>query len=651
MIELIAARGNTSLESAVALTKTIRWHIQDLGRKLAQTAANEESLLTNASRTKSREQSGLDRKMIVKDIKTLISRIDDAVPLINLAITTSGVSLSTNLPVSISPSRLLQASTFLSAGDSSYIMDSARSVQVGPRFTVSMYMLFMGHANKVVDEEGLRTTIWKEVMHKAQVKLLRVALDDLSRCTYSETPDAHTTGDIPTCRANDYFEERIPAESRSSEFAYQLSIIEDLDDDRVHTFDDGETPTALDDVKLAGLRTFIPIHEIARIFYADTGKILNMGSEGESSSPVLLLKRDHTAAAPRRAMQEVDAHFGASANNTDGNCEDFLQADHQNPQNKQASSIPQGRQARSRWDLPADLDPEWIAFEVYNEDEDTDSDEETEIKSTTKAKTSRPPSSHGRESIDTSFATALARLRISPSVAGTPNRGARSMSAADQTAHQVMPLAATSSVTTSLSLLEMLIRLTSLQQFQQCSHLAINDELLNFFLEESSTTGAATGDAEARKRVRMEARQHVGFDPYDESPIKRRGEAYQRRSDGGFDHDGEWTDTEVPMSSPPLTRPHFSPVHSRSYTTSSPRGPSTSTRSTPSKSTPPLPGQSSSRGFKDGSPLTMPSNVRSRQDFLSAESSTPNGGTGRGSPLATEYMESSEDIRKDGGST
>jgi hypothetical protein len=44
-------------------------------------------------------------------------------------------------------------------------------------------------------------------------------------------------------------------------------------------------------------------------------------------------------------------------------------------------------------------------------------------------------------------------------------------------------------VRTSLSLLEMLIRLTALQQFQQASHLAIPDELLTFFLEESSTTG------------------------------------------------------------------------------------------------------------------------------------------------------------------
>jgi hypothetical protein len=81
-------------------------------------------------------------------------------------------------------------------------------------------------------------------------------------------------------------------------------------------------------------------------------------------------------------------------------------------------------------------------------------------------------------------------------------------------------------IRSSLSLLEMLIRLTALQQFQQASHLSIPDELLTFFLEESSTTGAG-GDGEERQRTRREARRKVGFDPYDESPVKRRGEDYQ----------------------------------------------------------------------------------------------------------------------------
>ena len=70
---------------------------------------------------------------------------------------------------------------------------------------------------------------------------------------------------------------------------------------------------------------------------------------------------------------------------------------------------------------------------------------------------------------------------------------------------------------TEFSLLEMLIRLTSLQQSQQTSHLAIPDYILSFFLEETSTTGFK---GEQRWRVRGETKKRVGFDPYTDTPTK-----------------------------------------------------------------------------------------------------------------------------------
>ena len=42
MIELIAARGNTSLESAVGLTKSLRWDIQTLGSRVEKAVAEEQ---------------------------------------------------------------------------------------------------------------------------------------------------------------------------------------------------------------------------------------------------------------------------------------------------------------------------------------------------------------------------------------------------------------------------------------------------------------------------------------------------------------------------------------------------------------------------------------------------------------------------------
>ena len=67
----------------------------------------------------------------------------------------------------------------------------------------------------------------------------------------------------------------------------------------------------------------------------------------------------------------------------------------------------------------------------------------------------------------------------------------------------------------------MLIRLTSLQEFQQTPHLAIPDHILMFFLEETSTTGL---QGEAHWRMRSEAKRRMGFDPYTDTIPRQGGE-------------------------------------------------------------------------------------------------------------------------------
>lgn len=71
------------------------------------------------------------------------------------------------------------------------------------------------------------------------------------------------------------------------------------------------------------------------------------------------------------------------------------------------------------------------------------------------------------------------------------------------------------SIRSTLSLLEMLVRLTSLQEFQQAAHLSIPDYILSFFLEETSTTGLK---GEERWKAKNEAKRRVGFDPYTDTP-------------------------------------------------------------------------------------------------------------------------------------
>jgi hypothetical protein len=531
MIELIAARGNTSLESAVGLTKSLRWDIQTLGSRVEKAVAEEQLARRGSSKAKSRDQNDVELKIIIDEMKRLLERIEDAVPLINLAITTSGTSLSTTLPATVSPSRLLQASTFLTSGDMQYCASKPRAQQIGPTFTLSMYMLFSGYAHRA-HEEDVRETTWKEVMHKARVTLMRVPLDNVY--------DYPTPFGQNSRRADEANHRHIPSDSMLQEFAYQLVIVEDLDDGRMHEFEDGEPqPGPYDGVEQAGVREVIPIHEVSKIFYADTGKILNIGSDNESNNPILLLKRDVNAAPPRRMMERDVEEPGYESDDShtagiDGEDPEQTEVEEQlrRESTPHLDTTPQEpeepEQPTYPWRLPPTLDLEWMAFEVYTEDPTTDSEvDETEdiaedVSSPSSATTPTPPDFLGR----------FSALNLRPTTPTSPqptskNQMIPSPQKASAPAPQYQQQAPTSlpAIKTSLSLLEMLIRLTALQQFQQSSHLAIPDEFLNFFLSDSSTVGAG-GDAELRRRVRREARMRVGFDPYDESPIKRRGEEY-----------------------------------------------------------------------------------------------------------------------------
>ena len=508
------------------LTKSLRWDIQNLGQRLAA-AANEEHLSRKGSSTaRSKVQNEVEVKRIIIHIRKLLGQIEDAVPLINLAITTSGASLSTALPTTISPSRLLQASTFLTAGDTQYSTSGSSSVQIGPTFTLTLYMLFAGHVRPQTAQE-VRQSTWKEVIHKARMKLLRVPLD----AVYALNNPSSDVGFDRGSDLRDSVGSNISGEVRSDEFAYQMIIIEDLEDDRVHTYEDGEPqPGPFAGISLAGIREVAPIHEISKIFYADTGKILNIGSDGETNNPVLLLKRDLNAIPPRRMMErtsegsqvdESDINSNLADNdpeNDDGQSEIDAQLHRESRAASIAPEEPNDPKPEP-WRIPHDLDPEWLAFEVYNESEESDSESDTETSF------SEPQYTTKSSSPDSKLVTSMSTLKLD-SLDKPSSPPANSQLVASQRS-VTQPKSPT--IRTSLSLLETILRLLSLQQFQQSSHLSISDELLNFFLSESATTGAASGDENTRRRLRNDARNRVGFDPYDESPIKRRGEEYQYR--------------------------------------------------------------------------------------------------------------------------
>ena len=540
---LSSARGNTSLESAVSLTKSLRWEIQSLGQRLATAASDEEAMQQKGFKAYDKAQHENELKGIIQAIRKLLTRIEDAVPLINLAITASGASLSSTLPSTVSTSRLLQASTFLTAGDSQYGASSAKFVQIGPTFTLSMYMLFTGHI-RPQKEEDVQNSTWKEVIHKADVRLMRVPISALYSIPNREHKGnfVHQNGHNVTSSEekspnDDCFSGQMEAELRSDEYAYQLLIVEDFEDDRVHEFGDGEAkPGPYLDVPLAGIREMVPIHELSKIFYADTGKILNIGSECEANSPVLLLKRDPSAQPPRRMMDRYTNDEQVWDFNDPNGVVTTVEKSHRKHYDNFVSSQP--RPAGSEvpnvlepWRLPPDLDPEWIAFEVYTEAEDSEVDSDSETASSNPARQSRTPS------LDPQIPCALSHLSVDTSLTSSLSTKLPTPQKRQDYSSALPP------IRTSLSLLETLLRLLSLQQFEQQPHLSISDEMLAFFLSEAATTGAADNNAQERKRLREEARRRVGFDPYDESPVKRRGEDYQYR--GGEGTPPPWNDSHA----------------------------------------------------------------------------------------------------------
>ena len=177
-----------------------------------------------------------------------------------------------------------------------------------------------------------------------------------------------------------------------------------------------------------------------------------------------------------------------------------------------------------------------MALEVYTQMPDSeDESEEASPPVRAASRSSREPS------LDPSMASAFSRLDIDQKDEHRPSSEPETITHFDEYQPSLPP------IKTSLSLLEMLLRLLSLQQFQQTPHLSIPDELLTFFLSESASTGAASGDLQERKRLREEARRHVGFDPYDESPVKRRGEDYQNQYRGTPEF-GSRRDEDLPFT-------------------------------------------------------------------------------------------------------
>lgn len=563
------------------LAKSLHRDIVSLGKRLEVAAVTEEAISRQPGTRTARatEQQHAEMLDIISEIKSLLTRIDRDIPLLQLAISGSGETLSSSMPPGISPSRLMQASTLVTVGDTQFSGDPTRPVQIGPSFTVSLYMLFLGHdpsqtatnrewkasrlpgtpktphsggggkESKMQEPyglgEGQRKPIWQEVIHKARIRLCRTPLGWCFDRQEGYCPDLAQdfTQASPEAVQGDF--------GRAAEYSYHMEIVEDLDDGRLHD-EEGPKHQPFDNIAMAGVRESLPIHEISKVFYTNTGKLLNVGSSTENN-PVLLLKRDAKVPSPSQLRKEweEEPHIGhvedtadSALSDTDDDDDDQSDIDRQLFEESDLMNRPQegnGVRDQRKWAFPPHVDQEWFALEVFVEDEEDDSDDEEEEEdedaddrradtpeddgvSNKRLAVTSAMLAHGRSSsVDNHLLEQIRNISIKPALPSSPQIAGRQEDDVDKAStvtgstESFVARSPFGAITSSLSLLEMLIRLTSLQEFQQTSHLAIPDYILNFFLEETSTTGLK---GEQRWKVRNEAKKRVGFDPYTDTPTR-----------------------------------------------------------------------------------------------------------------------------------
>ncbi|KAI5949763.1 YRB30 [Candida theae] len=236
LIKLAASRGNTVLESTLEL-------IEDLHSQFTAFDEGVNDITAQLSSANTKESV----KRVEDYMRDLMVEINDAIPILNLSLITSGINLNgmTNFNA-ISPGRLLQASDYLNKG----------SDAVGPAFDLVMYTIFYNPSRMKYVGEGDNDVDSR--------------VDELSCITWKETFARSSV--------------QVTNDGKNGEFKYTLIIEEDFNDGRFHgggDDDDDDDDDAKPKVKVYDLKA------VQSMFFTASGKLLRL--EGRNL-PVLILK-------------------------------------------------------------------------------------------------------------------------------------------------------------------------------------------------------------------------------------------------------------------------------------------------------------------------------------------------------------------------
>ncbi|GME87083.1 unnamed protein product [Ambrosiozyma monospora] len=202
LIQLVASRGNTNLESTLRL-------VNDLKLEIDEFEENIDDLAKEISTSKKLTPESI--KSIQNYMQSLLVKIEQAIPVINLALTTSGANLSGSLNSYISPGRLLNTTVYINDSNLEFERTKKR-VQVGPDFDLTFYNIFY-NANR-----GSEIT-WREKFARCKLQIFRISV-------------------------------------KEREYSYEVELTESFDDGRYH--DDDDTPEKI----------ILKVEDIARLFYS-----------------------------------------------------------------------------------------------------------------------------------------------------------------------------------------------------------------------------------------------------------------------------------------------------------------------------------------------------------------------------------------------
>lgn len=229
LIKLVAARGNTNLQSTLKITQNLKVQINQFEDDI-------QGFLEEVEKSTNQKSKSEAINTVENYIKDLLRRIEEVTPYINLALTTSGANLSTTLPRNVSPGLLLQASNYVSKNNTNFEDNEVKVLRVGPIFEVTLFSIFYN----VNSENHVN---WKEDMKRAFVEVQR----------FQDNKNKDT-------------------------FKYRLLIKQSFDDERYHNTDEeGEVPKTLS----------FETDAIQKLFFSISGKLLKLE---ERDSGVLVLK-------------------------------------------------------------------------------------------------------------------------------------------------------------------------------------------------------------------------------------------------------------------------------------------------------------------------------------------------------------------------